>query len=87
MEQIAKDYANIRVNKKSCSVKVHGFQRKFLVEGDSLLKAAKLANAYYEAGQLYYGALSTLTKNLCQNWLAYAFLCIYIHMLIYIHTL
>ena len=64
---IAANYPNIKVNKKSCTVKVHGFKRNFAGQGKSLLQLAKLANAFYEAGSRYWAELSTLSKILFQS--------------------
>jgi hypothetical protein len=51
------------VSKKSCTVKIHGFHRKFADSSKQLQELAACANASHEAGARFFAELSTLQKT------------------------
>ena len=62
-EDIQKKFPSIKVNKRSCSVKLFGFQKRISAD-ESLFAAAQLADCFYQAGRLYHEHLSQLHKPL-----------------------
>ena len=63
--QVASKFPNLKVNKASCRVCLHGFVKTFKVSSSlSLRGAAELADAYDRAARRYWETLSGFVKSL-----------------------
>ena len=62
--QVAEKYPNIKVNKKSCTIKIYGYQRRFEGADRPLIEHAQMANAFYKAASHRWSELSKLSKTL-----------------------